>query len=155
MERIRLFLVDDEPDVRRGLRMRLEMEHDFRVVGEAGDGPIAIAAIEATRPDVVLMDIEMPRANGIDLTAQLRTALPYAGVVIVSMQDDAATRARAFAAGAGAFVGKHEIDSRLTGAIRSVASCTRGRTVRGSRIDGQKDSQGIGGDGSDREGTLE
>jgi DNA-binding NarL/FixJ family response regulator len=119
MNTIRLFLVDDEPQVRQGLRMRLEMEPDFEVVGEAGDGGTALPAVTEARPDVVLMDIEMPGKDGISITAELRTAAPGSAVVIVSMQDDPATRARAQVAGAVGFVGKHEIDSALTHAIRA------------------------------------
>jgi DNA-binding NarL/FixJ family response regulator len=127
MKTIRLFLVDDERRVRRGLRMRLEMEADFLVVGEAGDGCAAIAGIVDAQPDVVLMDIEMPCKDGISTSEELRTLAPHAAVVMVSMQDDTVTRARATAAGAVAFVGKHEIDTALTDAIRGAAAAGRGR----------------------------
>ena len=125
MQEIRLFLVDDEKQVREGLRMRLEMEPDFRVVGEAADPITALAAVPAAHPDVVLMDIQMPGGDGISTTARLRAAAASCGIVIVSMQDDAATRARAAAAGADGFVGKHEIDTALTDAIRSAAGRRR------------------------------
>jgi two-component system response regulator DesR len=121
MNTIRIFLVDDEPQVRHGLRMRLEMEADFAVVGEADDGPGAIRGVSKARPDVVLMDIEMPGKDGIRVTTELRNIAPACAVVIVSLQDDPATKALAFAAGAAAFVGKHEIDAALTQAIRSTA----------------------------------
>lgn len=121
MNAIRLYLVDDEPHVRRGLRMRLQMESDFEIVGEAGDSAGAIAGIRTTRPDVVLMDIELPGRDGIGITAELAEVTPETAVVIVSMRDDAATRAQARAAGAAGFVGKHEIDFALTRAIRAAA----------------------------------
>jgi DNA-binding NarL/FixJ family response regulator len=133
MNEIRLFLVDDEPLVRRGLRMRLGMELDFLIVGEAGDPRSAIEAIGRERPDVVLMDIQMSDTDGIAMTAEVGEIAPSTRVIIVSMQDDASTRQRAFAAGAVAFVGKHEIDSELTDAIRSAvtregrAGCDGGR----------------------------
>jgi DNA-binding NarL/FixJ family response regulator len=131
MNAIRLYLVDDEPHVRRGLRMRLEMEPDFEIVGESGDSAGAITGITATRPDVVLMDIELPGQDGIRTTASLSKTLPETAVVMVSMRDDPATRAQAREAGAAGFVGKHEIDFALTRAIRSAARNS------GSRIDQQ------------------
>jgi DNA-binding NarL/FixJ family response regulator len=124
MRTIRLFLVDDEQHVRRGLRMRLEMERDFEVVGEAGDACAAIAGVLDTRPDVVLMDIAMPGKDGVAIIADLR-AVSACSVVMVSMQDDPVTRARAMAAGAAGFVGKHEIDTALTRAIRSAGNRRR------------------------------
>jgi DNA-binding NarL/FixJ family response regulator len=126
MKRIRLFLIDDEPQVREGLRMRLGMESDFDVVGEADDAMSALAAIRTARPDVVLTDIHMPGGDGMGLVADLTAE--GCSVVMVTMQDDAGTRARAAAAGAAGFVGKHEIDSALTHAIRSAAD--RGLTKR-------------------------
>jgi DNA-binding NarL/FixJ family response regulator len=120
MKTIRLFLLDDEPLVRRGLRMRLGMEPDFVVVGEAGDGCTALREVHQLRPDVVLSDIQLPGQDGISLLPEFRAAGCH--VVIVSMQDDATTRGRAAAAGASGFVGKHQIDLALTAAIRVAAA---------------------------------
>lgn len=121
MNQIRLFLVDDEHSVRQGLRMRLGMEPDFVVVGEAADGRRAVADVASIRPDVVLMDIQMPIIDGIEATAALRDTVPGCAVVMLSMQDDADTRARARAAGAVGFVSKHQIESALAAAIRTAA----------------------------------
>jgi len=139
MKTIRLFLVDDEPQVRRGLRMRLEMEDDFLVVGDSSDGVEAIAKVAEERPDVVLMDVQMPGCDGIAVARELRTVAPDSAVIIVSMQDDAGTRSRASAAGAVGFVGKHEIDVALTTAIRDAAAKIeeQRRTCRRMAIDGQ------------------
>ena len=126
METIRLFLVDDEKTIRQGLRMRLEMESDFEVVGEAADGLSALANIPQALPDVVLMDVELPGIDGICAAKELRLAAPACAVVMLSMHDDVATRTRASAAGAIHFVAKHEIDAVLTNAVRSAAS-RRGR----------------------------
>lgn len=122
MNAIRLFLVDDEPHVRRGLRMRLEMEPDFEIVGESGDGPTALTGVRETQPDVVLIDIELPGQNGIRTATGLAALAPAVAIVMVSLRDDPATRASARAAGAAAFVGKHEIDFALTRAIRFAAA---------------------------------
>lgn len=113
---IRVLLVDDEAPVRRGLRMLLDLEDDLQIVGEAADGDSALAAARALRPDVVLMDVEMPGVNGISATGQLSRTEPCA-VVILSIHDDGVTRNRAKKAGARAFVAKQEITS-LPGVIR-------------------------------------
>jgi DNA-binding NarL/FixJ family response regulator len=119
---IRLFLVDDEQSVRRGLRMRLGMEPDIEVVGEAADGRSAVWKVGDVRPDVVLMDVQLPVLDGIQAAAALRDTVPGCAVVMLSMQDDAETRARARAAGAAGFVAKHEMDTALTAAIRDAAA---------------------------------
>ena len=124
MNTINILLVDDEPTIRRGLRMRLELEPDLSVIGEAGDGLAAIDSARTLAPNVVLMDVEMPRMNGIDATRELRSQVPSAAVVILSMHDDAATQARARDAGASAFVAKHSIDGGLLDAIRRAAEGT-------------------------------
>ena len=115
---ITLVLVDDQPTVRRGLRMRLALEADFRVVGEAEDGISALALIGELRPDVVLMDAQMPHMDGIIATVALRAAFPETAVVILSLHDDAATRQQAVIAGASAFLSKQSADTALVDALR-------------------------------------
>jgi DNA-binding NarL/FixJ family response regulator len=119
---IRVLLVDDQPSIRRGLRMRLGLEPDLEVVGEASDGREAIDVAYSTAPDVILMDIEMPTMDGITATSRLSQERPSCAVVVLSLHDDLDTRARARAAGAVNFVAKHEIDRALTDAIRAAAS---------------------------------
>lgn len=121
MKTIRLLLVDDEPAIRRGLRMRLALESDVEVVGEAADGAAALKQVQRLAPEVVLMDVEMPGLDGIAATSELRASASGPAVVMLSMHDDAATVARALAAGAAAFVAKHSIDSALLTAIRRAA----------------------------------
>jgi DNA-binding NarL/FixJ family response regulator len=117
-KRIRLLLVDDQPAVRRGLRMRFALESDPEVVGEAGDATEAIFLARALRPAVVLMDVEMPGVDGIAALAAIRQAAPHSTVVIFTLYDAAAMRARAREAGAAAFVAKHETEETLLAAIR-------------------------------------
>jgi DNA-binding NarL/FixJ family response regulator len=125
MERIRLLLVDDEPAVRRGLRMRLELEPDVEVVGEAGNGESAIELVAQLAPAVVLMDVEMPVMDGISATAEIQ-ARSSASVVVLSLHDDKDTIRRAKLAGAVAFVAKGRMDDALLNAIRSAAADRKG-----------------------------
>jgi len=126
MNTIRLLLVDDEPAIRRGLRMRLALEPDVEIVGEAADGIAAIDSARVLAPNVVVMDVEMPRLNGIDATRALRAQSPTTAVVVLSMHDDVETQSRALAAGAAAFVAKHSIDRALLDAIRGAAEQAEG-----------------------------
>jgi DNA-binding NarL/FixJ family response regulator len=126
MNTISILLVDDEPTIRRGLRMRLELEPDLTVVGEAGNGVAALDSARALAPAVVLMDVEMPLMDGIETTKVLREQLPGTAVVVLSMHDDAGTQSRAREAGAAAFVAKHSIDRALLDAIRGAADRREG-----------------------------
>jgi CheY-like chemotaxis protein len=122
MERpIRVLLVDDQDSVRCGLRMRLTLEDDVVVAGEAADGEAAVAEAERLRPDVVLMDVEMPGSGGIAACRRITEALPGTPVIMLSLYDDTPTRQLAHLAGAQAFIAKHEIDRVLLAAIRAAA----------------------------------
>ena len=116
---IRLLIVESRPAVRNGLHMRLAAEADLSVIGEASDAQIAVDMSAALHPDVVLMDVEMPRgdatANALCLICQ------QAPVIILSMHDDARTRTRAKEAGAAAFVAKSMPAEALLATIRQVA----------------------------------
>ena len=118
---IRLLLVDDQPQVRRGLEMRLRLEPDIQIVGEAGTGREALSMAQALSPDVVLMDVEMPEMDGIEATAALHATRSTSSVVILSLYDDPQTRRRAQAAGAVAFVEKRGATDSLLAAIRQAA----------------------------------
>jgi DNA-binding NarL/FixJ family response regulator len=124
---IRVLLVDDQPAVRRGLKIRLHLEPDIQVVGETGSGQESLSLSQALAPDVVLMDVEMPEMDGIETTQALRALPSPSAVVILSIHDDVATRARAYAAGAVAFVGKGGTTDQLLAAIRNAAVEADGR----------------------------
>jgi len=115
---IRILLVDDQPLVRQGVRMRLGLESDFEIIGEADDGASAIEAVHLLGPDVVLMDVEMPRMDGLTATKAICAIAPQCRVIVVSLHSDAPTRTQALAAGAAAFVSKHDGEEALIETIR-------------------------------------
>lgn len=115
---IRIVLVDDQATIRQGLKMRLLLEPDITVIGEAGSGKEALAIVPHLRPDVVLMDIEMPDMDGITVTTALHSIVPQSVTVILSIHSDNVTRARAQTAGAKAFVEKLGSTEELVSAIR-------------------------------------
>ena len=116
---ITVYLVDDQASARTGLRLRLGLEPDLVVIGEASDAEYALVEIADLRPAVIVMDVAMPGMDGIMATEQLQTSVPGVGVVMLSLYDDADTRDRSFAAGANAFVSKQDSDDALLVAIRA------------------------------------
>lgn len=125
MNRIRILVVDDEQSVRRGLRMRLTLEPDIDVVAEAADGTAGVAAARSSRPDVVVMDVQMQGMDGLTATRLIRETMPACAVVMLSMHDGLPDRVRAEEAGASEFVAKHETDGALVEAIRRAADAIR------------------------------
>jgi DNA-binding NarL/FixJ family response regulator len=122
VSKIRVLLADDHGVVRKGLRFVLENEPDIEVVGEASDGRQAIEASDEKNPNVVVMDIAMPRLNGIDATAQIMKHQPQTGVIILSMYSDEEYLLRALTAGAKGYLLKDTAESELVNAVRTVAS---------------------------------
>jgi len=113
-----LLIVDDQPTVRQGLRMRLALEPDIEIAGEACDGIEAIELTHMLKPNVVVIDVSMPRMDGITATKAIRAIAPDTRVVVISLHSDNDTRQRASHAGASAFVDKHAEDGELLKAIR-------------------------------------
>ncbi|MFC3495477.1 response regulator [Glycomyces rhizosphaerae] len=120
MPEIRLLLVDDHPVVRRGLRGYLELEPDFTVVGEAGEGEEALRAIEETRPDVVLLDLKMPGLDGQGVLDRLGKADDGPRILVLTSATDAERVPAAITAGAAGFVYKDIDPDALASAIRTV-----------------------------------
>ena len=119
----RVLIADDEAMVRTGFRMILDAEPDMEVVGEAEDGEQALAAAERSRPDVVVMDIRMPRLDGVAATRRLLAELdPAPHVVIVTTFDDDENLYEGLRAGAGGFLLKNAPPEQLIEAVRTVAA---------------------------------
>ena len=117
---IRILIADDHAVLRAGLRMLLDAEPDMQVVGEAGDGATALARVRALTPDVVLLDLTMPRMGGLDALRQIREALPDARVLILTMHDDEDYLREVLAAGGAGYVLKRAADIDLLSAVRAV-----------------------------------
>lgn len=120
--RIRVLLADDHKILRQGLAGLLMEEPDIEVVGEAGDGLEAIAMAQRTGPDVVLMDVTMPRLDGIQATARITAALPQVRVIGLSMHEEKDLAAAMRSAGAVAYLSKGGSSDLLIATIRSVVS---------------------------------
>ncbi len=121
---IKILLVDDEFEVRRGWRMRLNLETDMTVVGEAPNAEKALALAKATQPDVVLLDVRMPGPDGLSTIQQLHQAAPGCKVIIVTIYDSPRRRLLAKDTGAAAFIAKQEPPEHLLVAIREASRPT-------------------------------
>jgi DNA-binding NarL/FixJ family response regulator len=117
---IRVLVVDDHAGYRRGLRAMLELESDIEPVGEAGDGPNAIEQVERLRPDIVLMDMNMPGADGLEVTRTLRHSYPNLGIIILTMFSGDEYLREARRAGASAYVLKDAGSDLLLETLRAV-----------------------------------
>ena len=119
---VRILIVDDHEIFRRGLRSLLESRADWEVCGEATDGRDAVDKAKQLQPDVIVLDITMPRLNGLDAVALIRKEVPTAKVVILSQHQPALMKQVALTAGAGAYVTKSEVSRELMAAIDSLLS---------------------------------
>jgi NarL family two-component system response regulator LiaR len=118
-DRIRILLVDDHAVVREGLRTFLELQDGFEVVGEAADGEAGVLAAEGLRPDVVLMDLKMPRLGGAAAMRELRRRLPSARVIVLTSYADDDELIPAIQAGAAGYLMKHVEPAELARAVRA------------------------------------
>jgi DNA-binding NarL/FixJ family response regulator len=123
---IRVLVVDDHPVVRSGLIGMLAVTDDISVVGEAGDGAEALALVESTRPDVVLMDLRMPRRDGVSATGAIVSGYPSTRVLVLTTYDTDTDILHAVEAGAAGYLLKDTPHAELLDGIRAAA---RGETV--------------------------
>ncbi len=118
---IRVALVDDQTLVRKGIRGLLDTTDDIRVVAEASDGEEALVAITAAAPDVVLLDVRMPKRTGVEVLQQLRLAGHHPPTILLTTFDDDSVLLEGVRAGARGFLLKDVSFEQLTEAIRAVA----------------------------------
>ena len=119
-EPIRVIIVDDHALFRRGLQMVLEVEDDIDVVGEAGDGAEAVAKAEETVPDVVLMDVRMPKRSGLEATRAIKEILPNTKILMLTISDEEADLYEAIKAGASGYLLKEISIEEVANAVRAV-----------------------------------
>ncbi len=127
----KLMIVDDHEVVRMGLRAALEVEADFTVVTEAGNGRDAVDKARAHQPDIVLMDVRMDGMDGIEACREIRSELPRTKVLMLTSFAEEETVVAALLAGASGYVLKNVARSRLLEALRSVA---RGESMLDSKV---------------------
>ncbi|WP_280151845.1 response regulator [Piscinibacter sp. XHJ-5] len=120
LTRIQVLCVDDHPIVRQGIQTLLSLEPDMALVAEAANGREAIQQFRAHRPDVTLMDLQMPGVNGLDAIGAIRAEFPHARIIVLTTFADDAQAQRALQAGASGYLLKNALHRELLDAIRAV-----------------------------------
>ncbi len=120
MSKIKIFLADDHAVLRAGLTALLNAEPDMEVIGETGGEGNCLEPILNAKPDVVLLDINMPCCNGLDILRVLRQRIPHSRVLMLTMHDDAQYLRQVLATGGTGYVLKQAADTELLTAIRTV-----------------------------------
>ena len=120
-ERLRVLVADDHALFRRGLQMVLEAEPDIELVGEASDGVEAVERSQELMPDVILMDVRMPKRSGIEAASQIKDLLPHVKILMLTISDEEADLYDAIKAGANGYLLKEISIEEVANAIRSVA----------------------------------
>ncbi|CAG0943159.1 Response regulator protein VraR [Anaerolineae bacterium] len=118
MDPIRVLIVDDHPMVRRGLKSLLSSYPDITVIGEAGDGATALRAVTDLMPEVILMDIQLPGLDGVEVAHQLRRVIPEAKIIALTAYENEEYVLKAMRAGANAYLLKSTSDETVVEAIR-------------------------------------
>jgi DNA-binding NarL/FixJ family response regulator len=122
MTKINVLIVDDHPVFRQGLKDIFRAETDFTIVGEGADGNEALKQANVLKPEIVLMDINLPGMNGLQVTRQLKTSQAQTNVIMLTAYDDVEQAMHAFKAGASAYCPKDVLPSKLLEVIRQVAA---------------------------------
>lgn len=117
---IRIMTIDDHPALRDGIAAIVEMEADMVMAGEASNGAEAIAAFHNLRPDITLMDLQMPRMGGLEAITAIRAEAPNAKIIVLTTYQGDVQAARALKAGASAFLLKSSLRTELLDTIRAV-----------------------------------
>ena len=121
MNKLRVLLADDHKIVRDGLRLLIDAQRDMRVIGEAGNGKDALQQAHDLKPDVVVMDLSMPKLNGLQATERLKAELPTVKVVALTVHEDPSYLLQLCKAGAVGYVLKRSAGDDLIRALRAVA----------------------------------
>jgi two-component system, NarL family, response regulator NreC len=119
--KLRILLADDHTVIRRGLRLVLERQPGFQVIGEAADGRETVALAEEHKPDVIVLDLSMPNLSGIEAARQICSKLPQTAIVTLSMQSDEGYVLRALKAGVRGYLLKDSGEDDLINAIKAVS----------------------------------
>ncbi len=120
MERIKVLIADDHRVVREGLAAILKTKENIAVVGEAQDGHEALEKVRALLPDVVLMDVSMPRMNGVEATRQIKREFPHIGIIALTMYDEQHYIFDLVRAGATGYLLKDTDSAQIVAAIRAI-----------------------------------
>lgn len=120
MQPIRVVLADDHTLFREGTRQLLERDGSIEVAGEAGDGPGAVALVDRLRPDVAILDIEMPGFDGIEATRRIKLEHPRTGVLVLTVHDEDQFVFAILDAGAAGYLLKDVNSDELIGAVRAL-----------------------------------
>jgi len=121
MQKIRVLLAEDHEIVRQALKLLIEGQPDMQVVGEAGDGEAAVQRAHELMPDVAVLDISMPKSNGLQAARGIRTSAPETAIVALSRYSDTAYVKELLAVGAVGYVLKQSASTELLSAIRAAA----------------------------------
>jgi DNA-binding NarL/FixJ family response regulator len=121
MERLRIMLAEDHLTVREGIKLLINSQPDMEVVGEVGDGGAAIKAAQKLLPDIVVMDVSMPKVNGLTATKRLKQASPNIKILTLTRHTDDAYLQQLIQSGASGYVLKQSAPTELIRAIRTVA----------------------------------
>jgi DNA-binding NarL/FixJ family response regulator len=136
MDKITVMIVDDHPLFREGLRRVLKEEEDLSVEAEVADGEQAIALAREIHPDVILLDINLPSMNGVQVTREIKASLPETAVILLTAYHDEEQIIHAIRAGASAYYPKEVMPDRLIFAVRQVS---RGQYVIDDRVLGKSE----------------
>src|SRR4249919_1134500 len=121
MEKIKVLIADDHRVVREGLAAILKTKDDIHIVGEAQDGMEAVEKVRTLVPDVVLMDVSMPRMGGVEATRQIKREFPHIGIVALTMYDEEKYIFDLVRAGATGYLLKDSDSAQIISAIRSIS----------------------------------
>jgi len=121
-DEVKIVIADDHPIVRQGLRQMIEAEKNFTIVGEAGDGEDALQLIETHKPDVAVLDIDMPRIGGFDVARELKRKKSEVGIIFLTMHSEEEIFQTAMDLGVGGYVLKDSATTDIVAGIKSIAS---------------------------------